>query len=187
MSVESLMLSPEQFFVATGYFAIATLAFGIATALAFFLSWGTRFRLVGATGFMGVLTVGMFGLSFQPLTQIAVPGAIPYTTVFDSGASQIVIAVPNEITETELDATLRQAASNLLKPSRIGGMGQVKPMIRARAIAHESGTSELLYVGSVTPGTGTTDDEKAPVVNINTDALAKAKRTGSRTASRTAS
>ncbi len=186
MSVESPMLSPEQFLVATGYFAIATLAFGLLTLLAFFLSWGIRFRLVGATGFMGVLTVGMFGLSFQPLTQIAVPGAVPYTTVFDSGASQIVIAVPNEITETELDATLRQAASNLLKPSRIGSIGR-KPLIRARAIAHELGTSELLYVGSVTPGTGSTAAEKAPVVSIDTDALDKASRAISRTASRTPS
>ncbi len=173
------MLSPEQFFVTTGYFAIATLVFGVFTALAFLLKWSTRFRLVGATGFMGVLTVGLFGLSFQPLTRTPVAGAIPYTTVFDSGASQIVITVPNEITETELDATLRQAASNLLKPSRIGGSGQAKPIIRARAIAHESGTSELLYVGSVTAGTGRTDEAKTPVVNIDADALAKANRVAS--------
>ena len=173
------MLSPEQFFVATGYFAIATLAFGALTALSFVLMWGIRFRLVGATGFMGVLTAGLFGLSFQPLTQTIIPGALPYTTVFDSGASQIVIAVPNEINRTELDATLRQAASNLLKPSRLGGMGQAKPLIRARAIVHNSGISELVYVGSVTPGSGDTPEEKAPVVEIYTDQLAKANRAGS--------
>ncbi len=173
------MLSPEQFLVATGYFAIATLAFGALTALAFFLKWGIRFRLVGATGFMGVLTAGMFGLSFQPLTQTIIPGAVPYTTVFDSGASQIVIAVPNEITSTELEATLQQAASNLLKPSRLGGLGQAVPRIRARAIVHSSGVSELVYVGSVTPGTGETAEEKAPVVEIYADKLAKANRAAS--------
>lgn len=172
------MLSPEQFLIATGYFAIGTLLFGAMTALAFVLKWGIRFRLVGATGFMGVLTAGMFGLSFEPLTQTSIPGAIPYTTVFDSGASQIVIAVPNEITRTELEATLQQAASNLLKPSRIGGMGQAVPTIRARAIAHTNGTSELLYVGKVTPSQNkskeATVEEKAPVVEIYADQLAKA-------------
>ena len=170
------MLTPEQFFVATQYFAIATLAFGALTALAFVLKWSLRFRMVGATGFMGVLTAGLFGLSFQPLTQTVIPGALPYTTVFDSGASQIVIAVPTDITETELDATLRQAASNLLKPSRLGGRGQAKPMIRARAIVHNDGASELVYLGSVTPGEGETPDAKAPVVEIYSDQLARANQ-----------
>ena len=169
------MLSPEQFLLATQYFAIGTLLFGALTALSFVLKWGIRFRLVGATGFMGVLTAGMFGLSFQPLTQTVVPGAVPYTTVFDSGASQIVIAVPNDITRTELEATLEQAASNLLKPSRLGG-GQVVPVIRARAIAHKNGVSELLYLGKVTPGRGNTAEEKAPVIEIYADQLAKANR-----------
>ncbi len=171
------MLSPEQFLIATGYFAIGTLLFGALTALAFILKWGIRFRLVGATGFMGVLTAGFFGLSFQPLTQTVIPGSVPYTTVFDSGASQIVIAVPNEITQPALEATLQQAASNLLKPSRIGGMGQTVPSIRARAIAHEDGVSELLYVGKVTPGRGKTAEERTPVVEIYSDLLAKANRT----------
>jgi len=174
------MLSPEQFWIATGYFAIGTLLFGAVTALAFVLKWGIRFRLVGATGFMGVLTAGMFGLSFEPLTRAVIPGAIPYTTVFDSGASQIVIAVPNEITRTELEATLAQAASNLFKPSRLGGMGQAVPTIRARAIAHKDGASELLYVGKVTPSQNTRRDstaaEKAPLVEIYADQLAKANR-----------
>ena len=173
------MLSPEQFLTLTGYFAIATLVFGVVTALSFLLKWGIRFRLVGATGFMGVLTAGLFGLSFQPLTRTAIPGAVPYTTVFDSGASQIVIAVPGKITETELEATLQQAASNLLKPSRLGGMGQVAPKIRARAIAHKDDSSELLYVGSVTPGKGKTPEEKAPIVEIYSDKLAQANRTAS--------
>ncbi|KPQ34361.1 MAG: Protein of function (DUF2518) [Phormidesmis priestleyi Ana] len=167
------MLSPEQFLQATGWFAIGTLVFGGVTAIAFLLKWGIRFRLVGATGFMGVLTVGFLGLSFQPLVRTVIPGAVPYETVFDSGSAQVVIAVPNAITETELEATLRQAASNLLKPSRLGGMGQVKPTIRARAIVHQPGISELVYVGQVTPGTGNSAEGKAPVIEIYTDQLAK--------------
>lgn len=167
------MLSPEQFLEATGWSAVTTLAFGIITTLAFVLKWGFRFRLVGATGIMGVLTVGLFGLSFQPLMRTAIPGAVPYETVFDSGASQVVITVPNEISQTELEATLQQAASNLFKPSRIGGAGQVVPSIRARGMVHKDGASELVYVGKVTPQPGKTAEERTPRVEIYPDKLAK--------------
>ncbi len=167
------MISPGQFLEATGWSAATTLAFGIVTALAFLLKWGFRFRLVGATGIMGVLTVGLFGLSFQPLMRTAIPGALPYTTVFDSGSSQVVITVPNEISQTELEATLQQAASNLFKPSRIGGPGQVTPSIRARGMVHKDGASELVYVGRVTPQQGKTPEERAPRVEIYPDQLAK--------------
>lgn len=182
------MLTPEQFLQATGWFAIGTLAFGAITVLSFLFKWGVRFRLVGATGFMGVLTAGLFGLSFQPLTQTVIPGAVPYTTVFDSGVAQIVIAVPNSITATELDATLRQAASNLLKPSRIGGAGQATPTIRARGIVHTPGISELVYVGQVTPGVRRSgaDSEaeggaaaRSPQVDVYLDQLAKINRAAS--------
>jgi len=127
------------------------------TLLAFVLGWGFRFRLVGITSFMGVLTEGLLGLSFEPFTQTVVPGAMPYNTVYDSGAAQIVIKVSDTITPTELEATLQQAASNLLKPSRLGSVG-LPPTIRARAIIHEpEGVSKLVYLGQVQPVKTATD------------------------------
>jgi hypothetical protein len=171
------MFTPAQFLQATGWFALGTLALGVITAIAFWLKWGFRFRLVGATGFMGVLTAGLLGLSFEPFSQASIPGAIPYTTVFDSGASQVVIAVPNAITTSELEATLQQAASNLFKPNRISGSGRRTPSIRARAIVHRDGISELLYLGRVTPSATTQD---APLVEIYPDQLAKANQSASR-------
>lgn len=129
----------------------ATLAFAALAALAFLAKWGIRFRLVGTTGFCGVLTAGLFGLSFQPLVPTTIEGAIPYTTVFDSGASQLVIAVPSSITEEQLEATLQQAAVNSFNPSQLGGAGQA-PLIRARTIVHrEPAISDLLYLGQVQP------------------------------------
>lgn len=169
------MPTPDQFFQASQYFAIATLAFGLLTALAFGLKWGWRFRMVGATGFMGVLTAGLFGLSFQPVLRTQIPGAVPYTTVFDSGSSQVVIAVPNEISATELEATLQQAASNLFKPSRLSTPGQSTPTIRARAIVHRPGASELVYVGKVTPALTEAADQP-PQVEIYPDKLAQINR-----------
>lgn len=162
------MPTPEDFLEATQWMAITTVAFAALAAIAFLAKWGIRFRLVGITGFCGVLTVGFLGLSFQPLTSATVPGAVRYNTVFDSGASQIVIAVPAQISEEQLSATLEQAAVNLLKPSRLAAGGQA-PLIRARAIVHrDPGISDLLYLGQIQPG------ESGYVTTINRDALAQA-------------
>ncbi|MEO0540331.1 MAG: Ycf51 family protein [Cyanobacteria bacterium P01_A01_bin.105] len=142
---------PETFLDATQWMGIATVALALVSALAFFWQWGIRFRLVGATGFSLVLTAGLFGLSFDPVVPVAVEGAIPYTTVFDSGASQIVIRVPQTVTASELEATLQQAARNLLRASRLGQPGR-PPTIRARTIVHRpGGISDLLYLGQVQP------------------------------------
>jgi hypothetical protein len=145
------MPTPTEFLEATKYMGIATLTMAGITLLAFGLGWGFRFRLVGITSFMGVLTGGLLGLSFEPFTPTVVPGSVPYKTVYDSGAAQIVIKVSDTITPTELEATLQQAAANLLKPSRLGVMG-VAPTIRARTIVHEAGgVSNLVYLGQVQP------------------------------------
>ena len=143
------MLTPDNFLTATLWAALGTLALAGLAGLAFVLQWGLRFRLVGATGFAAVLTVGLLGLSFEPFSRTAVLGAIPYTTVYDSGASQIVMTVPPTITPDALEATLRQAASNLFKPYRLGMPGQTAT-IRARTVAHDpGGISRLLYLGQI--------------------------------------
>ncbi|MBE9076818.1 Ycf51 family protein [Romeria aff. gracilis LEGE 07310] len=166
------MLTPADFLQATQWVGLGTLAFAGLTLLAFILKWGWRFRLVGATGLMAVLTVGLFGLSFEPFTRAAVPGSVPFTTVFDSGGSQIVIKVPQSITQTELEATLQQAASNLLKASRLGN--RQTPTIRARTIVHpRPGISELLYVGQVQPIPDAETGEPV-TIQINAPQLAKA-------------
>lgn len=166
------MPTPAEFLEATKYFGIATLTMAGITLLAFGLGWGIRFRLVGITSFMGVLTGGLLGLSFEPFTRTVIPGAIPYATVYDSGAAQIVIKVPETITPSELDATLQQSASNLLKPSRLAGLGKT-PKIRARTILHEpGGISELVYLGQVQP-ISDPDTDKSLSIELFEDAFAK--------------
>ncbi|MGD1905249.1 MAG: Ycf51 family protein [Leptolyngbyaceae cyanobacterium] len=166
------MPTPAEFFEATKYMGIATLVMGGLTLLTFAFGWGFRFRLVGVTGFMGVLTVGCFGLSFQPLVRTTVPGAIPFQTVYDSGGAQVVIKVPDTVTDSQLDATLRQAATNLFNPSRLGPQnGQAT--IRARTILHEpGGRSHLLYLGQVQPVPNEATGE-AVTVTLQPDALAQ--------------
>lgn len=144
------MPTPQEFLEATKWAAGGTLVLALITVLAFVFGWGIRFRLVGATSFAAVLTGGLLGLSFEPFTRTVIPGAVNYATVYDSGAAQVVIAVPSTVDEESLEATLQQAASNLFKPYRLGLPGETAT-IRARTILHEPGVSKLVYLGQIQP------------------------------------
>ncbi|BAY13814.1 Ycf51 family protein [Calothrix sp. NIES-2098] len=144
------MLTTADFLQYTQWSGIATLVFAALTVLAFFLKWGIRFRLVGTTGFMLVLTGGLFALSIVPLSRTVIPGAVRYTLVYDNGSTQTVIATSPQITPSELEATLRQAASNLYSYGRLGSRNDNDLTIRARTLIHpEPGTSVPLYLGQI--------------------------------------
>ncbi|NET00798.1 MAG: DUF2518 family protein [Sphaerospermopsis sp. SIO1G2] len=143
---------------------IATIAFAVLAILAFIFKWGIRFRLVGTTGFMIVLTVGLFSLSLVPLSRTVIPGATKYTLVFDNGSNQAVIATATDITPTQLEATLRQAASNLYSYGRLGTGGNNQLVIRARTLIHpEAGVSVPVYLGKVERTLATRED---PEMNV---------------------
>lgn len=152
------MLTPSDFQTYAQWTGIAVLVLGALTGLGFLFQWGIRFRLIGATGFTVVLTVGLFALGLVPLTRTSIPDAVRYVTVFDSGADQAVIAVSTPITETELAATLKQAASNLYSLGRLS-RGDQKLTIRARAVVHpEPGVSQPLYLGQIKRSLSTRED-----------------------------
>ncbi|TVR05836.1 MAG: hypothetical protein EA395_15065, partial [Phormidium sp. GEM2.Bin31] len=125
-------LTPADFFQATLWSLGTTALFAVLALLAFLLQWGVRFRFVGITGFMAVLTVGLFSLSLFPITTTVVPGSVPYNVVYDNGAGQVVIKLPKDIDESQLEATLRQAAINQFSPGRLGQ----NLMIRGRVLLH---------------------------------------------------
>ena len=161
-----------DFWTATQYFSYTTLFFGALAILGFIFKWGFRFRLVGVTGFMIVLTGGAFGLSVVPFVQTNIPGSIPFEVTFDNGLSQAVIAVPPTVTEAELDATLKQAASNLFSLGRSGGVNE-KFLIRARTILHpEEGVSIPVYLGDVKRSLAVREDEQM-IVTLYPDGLAQ--------------
>ncbi|MDT9341028.1 Ycf51 family protein, partial [Trichodesmium erythraeum 21-75] len=108
------MLSTTELLIASQWFGIATIGFFILTIIAFIFNREFRFRLVGVTGFMGVLTAGLFGLSLGLFNRVEVPGAVRYTLVYDNGATQTVIAVAPTIKESELVATMEQAAGDFI-------------------------------------------------------------------------
>ncbi|MBF2065023.1 MAG: Ycf51 family protein [Calothrix sp. C42_A2020_038] len=156
-------IQPE-FLEYTQWSGITTLAFAALTVLAFVLQWGIRFRLVGTTGFMLVVTAGLFALSLAPLTRTVIPGALRYNLVYDNGATQTVITIPNDITPSQLDATLRQAASDLYSYGRLGVGTNNLMLIRARTIIHpESGISVPLYLGQVKRSLASRDDSNMAI------------------------
>ncbi|MDY6940568.1 MAG: Ycf51 family protein [Cyanobacteriota bacterium] len=171
------MLTTADFLQATQWFGIMTLAFAGLTGLGFILKWGTRFRLVGISAFSLVLTVGCFGLSIVPFAPTVVPGSINYTVVFDNGANLITIKVPSDITESQLEATLRQSAINLIAPGRLSpGRGQL--LLRARTVVHpEPGISEPLYLGQVTRAPLDAPGDDPFAIEIFPDKLARLTKT----------
>jgi len=143
------METTTKFLVASEWAGIVTLACAVIAILAFLFRWGIRFRLIGATGFLGVLTIGLFALGLVPITRTVVPGGVRFSRVYDSGVAQVVIALPPTVTEAELSATLLQAASDLFSPGRLS-QGEKQLTIRARTLLHpEPGVSEPLYLGQI--------------------------------------
>jgi hypothetical protein len=143
------------------------------TIAAWLFKWGIRFRLVGVTSFTGVLTASLFALNLGLHNHTVIPGAVPFTRVYDTGASQVVIAVPNGITAEQLDATLRQAAFDLASPGRLSSDGKLT--VRARTVLHqEPGISQPLYVGQVSRALNRQDQEMT--VQIDRAKLAQASQ-----------
>lgn len=161
-----------QFAQWAGYF---TLFCAVITVLGWLLKWGVRFRLVGITGFMGVLTGGLFALGLGLSERPNIPGAVRFARVFDTGAAQVVIAVPPQITASELDATLRQAAIDMYSPGRLS-QGLDKMTVRARTILHpQEGVSQIVYLGQVQRSMKSRQDDQ-PMVEIYPNQLAKLPR-----------
>lgn len=144
--------------------AYATIASFVVMVLAFIFKWGFRFRLVGVTSFMTVLTVGIFGLGLGMFDRPTVEGSVRFNRVYDNGADQIVITVPVNINETEVEATLKQAANNYFSLGRISTDGREKMVIRARALIHpQEGLTKPLYLGEARRTLGTKENDQIEV------------------------
>ncbi|MFN6571387.1 hypothetical protein A6770_11750 [Nostoc minutum NIES-26] len=158
------MFTTTDFLQYTQWSGIATLVFAALAVLAFILKWGIRFRLVGTTGFMLVLTGGLFALSLVPLSRTVIPGAVKYTLVYDTGSTQTVIATSPKISPSQLEATLRQAANNLYSYGRLGSRGDNYLTIRARTLIHpEQGVSVPVYLGQIKRTLATREDPQMSV------------------------
>lgn len=165
------MPTPEFFQQACQWCAILMLASGIFTGLAYVFKWGIRFRFVGVTSLLGVLTGSLLALSFFPLSKAVIPGADKYNLVYDVAGPEVVISVSPMITPTALEATLLQASENLFSPGRIG-RGTNDMTIKARTILHQkSGMSQLIPLGQIQRSLTVRYDPNAKIT-LNQDNLA---------------
>jgi hypothetical protein len=122
---------------------------------------------------MLVLTSGLFALSLVPLSRTVIPGAGKFTLVYDNGSTQAVIAISPDTSPSELEATLRQAASNLYSYGRLGKRDENYLTIRARTLLHpEPGVSEPLYLGQIRRTLASREDEQM-VIEIYADKFAQ--------------
>lgn len=153
MNVNSNLLMYAQ------WAGILTAALFVLTIVAFIFKWGFRFRLVGVSSFMAVIAASIFGLGLGLFSRTEIPGAVRYSLVYDTGGAQTVVTVPPSITESELEATMRQAAADLYSPGRSGN-GRNYMTIRVRTVVHpEPGLSQPLFLGEVRRSLATRYDD----------------------------
>ncbi len=125
---------------------------------------------------MGVLTGGLFALSLVPIVHTTIPGALHYSLIYDNGSDRATIAVKTPISETGLEATLRQASADLYAYGR-SGQADRQLKIRARTVIHpHPGLSEPLVLGEVTRSMAGGED-KAVEIRIDRGNLAKVAQT----------
>ncbi len=126
----------------------ATIACLVVAIVSFVAGWSFRFRLVGVTSFMTVLTIGTFALSLSFFPHQEIPGAVRYSLIYDNGANQAVVAVAPNIEKSAIEPTLRQAAEDLYSYGRTGTGGNNQFTIKLRTVLHpQTGISEPLFLG----------------------------------------
>lgn len=139
---------PTDIFFYAKWSGITTIVCLVIAILAFILGWAWRFRLVGVTSFMGVLTLGIFALGLGLFPHAEIPGAAHYTLVYDNGANQAVVAVSPDIEESAIEPTLLQAATDLYSYGRTGTGGNDQFTVKLRTVIHpETGVSQPLFLG----------------------------------------
>ena len=145
----------------SGIVAVVSL---IITIISFLLRWGVRFRFVGITAFMGVVTASIFALKIAFLNHVDIPGSVRYTLVYDNAANQAVIAIPPQpMTTSQVKATLRQAAYNLFSSGRLS-YGDAQLTVRIRTVLHpQTGVSEPYYLGQIKRSLLQKEDENMEV------------------------
>ena len=143
------MWSTEQLLAYSRWSGYLTIFVAVLMIVGWVLKWGIRFRLVGVTGFMTVLTAGLFALSLSLYTRPTIPDAVRFSRVYDTGGVDLVVAVAPDINETQLAATMEQAALDLYSLGRLT-KGPDQLTIRFRTVLHpEPGLSKLVYLGEV--------------------------------------
>lgn len=119
---------------------------GLMTAFAFVTNQLWRFKAVGYTGFLLVLTAGLFALGPAFTARPKVLGAKPYQIVFDQYRSRVIVAVEPTLTPEDLGPTLRQVGNQVGTTGRRAGGSQLEIIART-LVTVAPGTSQVVYLG----------------------------------------
>ncbi len=138
-----------DFFTYAKWSGIATIISLIVAIVSFVVGWSFRFRLVGVTSFMAVLSLGIFALGLGLFPHADIPGTARYSLVYDSGGNQAVVAVSPDIDKSAIEPTLIQAASDLYSYGRTGSGGNNQFTVKLRTVLHpKPGISQPLFLGT---------------------------------------
>ena len=138
----------SDLFVYAKWLGFATILSLVVAVVSFVAGWSFRFRLVGVTSFMTVLTLGTLALGLSFFPKVEIPGAARYTLTYDNGANQAVVAVAPDIEKSAIEPTLLQAATDLYSYGRTGTGGNNQFTIKLRTVIHpEVGVSKPLFLG----------------------------------------
>lgn len=139
---------PTDLFTYAKWSGIATIICLVIAIVSFVVGWSFRFRLVGVTSFMGVLTLGIFALGLGLFPHTEIPGATRYSLIYDNGANQAVVAVAPDIEKSAIEPTLIQAASDLYSYGRSGSGGNSQFTVKLRTVLHpQEGVSQPVFLG----------------------------------------
>ena len=145
----------------------ATIALLLLTIIAWIAGWGFRFRLVGVTSFMAVITASIFALSLGLFTHTTIPGAARYSLAYDNSSNKAVIVVSPDIEKSAIAPTLRQAAADLLTYGRTGTGGNDQFTIAIRTVLHpQDNLSRPLYLGQAKQSFTARDDNEDITIQI---------------------
>ncbi len=174
------MTLPTDIFFYAKWSGVATIVCLLIAIVSFVVKWGFRFRLVGVTSFMGVLTTGIFALGLGLFPHADIPGAARYSLIYDNGANQAVVAVAPDIEKSAIEPTLLQAASDLYSYGRTGANGNNQFTIKLRTVLHpQTGVSQPLFLGEAKRSLITREDKdiEINVFSQNINKLPTAKNT----------
>ena len=110
----------------TQWFAWLGLGLTALTLISFFVNWGIRFRLVGATVFSLLLSTSTWAFTASYKPPLIKEGARYAPVVFDNGYDLVVAQADEDFPDEAVQPTLEQIAGNLKGGGRSGAMVHIR-------------------------------------------------------------
>ncbi len=153
MSIPFLLASSTKWLALTG------LVLGITTIIAFFINWGAKFRLVGATIFSLLLSGSCWAFAKSYVPPLNIEGAKYVPTVFDNGNDLVVAQAKSDFPDEAIQPSLEKLAGSL----KGGGRNGAKVKVRLRKVESVGqGISKPIIIGEVVRDLSTNTTETQP-------------------------